>query len=138
NVSVTPEPVQDLTVSPRPPAAMAADAGHPIPGQKFCGGCGAPVVSTAVVCVKCGTGLGSPRNKGIAILLAVFLGSWTWLYTYKTDSTKFWIGLALEIVGAITTLVLIGFVILFGVWLWSIIDRATKSEDFYAQYPNAT
>jgi hypothetical protein len=31
------------------------------------------------------------RSKIVAILLAVFLGGWTWLYLYKYCARKFWI-----------------------------------------------
>ena len=31
----------------------------------------------------------APKNKIIAILLAVLLASWTWVYTYKKDKMKF-------------------------------------------------
>lgn len=58
------------------------------------------------------------------------------MYTYKRDAAKFWVGLVLSIVGSILTLVIVGFVVLFGVWLWAVIDTATKSEYWYMQYPN--
>ena len=81
--------------------------------------------------------LGSPHSKGAAVLLAVFLSFWTWLYTYKTDAAKFWIGLVVGLIGGILTVVLVGWIIIFGVWLWAIIDAATKPEQWYQQYPNA-
>lgn len=37
------------------------------------------------------------RNKTIAVLLAVFLGPWTWLYTYRRDPGKAAFGLGLNI-----------------------------------------
>jgi uncharacterized membrane protein len=88
------------------------------------------------MCPTCGTPLSIPHSKGAAILLAVFLTFWTWLYTYKRDAAKFWVGLGLSILGAILTIVLVGFLILFGVWLWAVTDTATKSEYWYQQYPN--
>jgi hypothetical protein len=36
------------------------------------------------------------KSKTVALLLAVFLGSATWLYTYETDKKKFWIGAPIE------------------------------------------
>jgi hypothetical protein len=104
--------------------------------QKFCPACGILVMPTAVVCVRCGTALSVPRSKGVAILLAVFLGYWTWLYTYKRDATKFWVGLSMAVVGGLTLVLLIGFVFIFAVWLWAVIDTASRSESFYQQYPN--
>lgn len=37
------------------------------------------------------------RSKVVAILLAVFFGPWTWLYTYARDKTKFWIGIGVVV-----------------------------------------
>jgi hypothetical protein len=93
-------------------------------------------MASATMCPTCGTPLSIPHSKGAAILLAVFLSFWTWVYTYKRDAAKFWIGLVVGFVGALLTVVLIGFVIIFGVWLWAVIDTATKSENWYQQYPN--
>lgn len=81
--------------------------------------------------------MGSPRSKGAAILLAVFLSFWTWLYTFKIDAGKFWGGLILATIGAFTAFIFVGFFLMLGVWLWAIIDTATKSEQWYQQYPNA-
>ena len=118
------------------PAVVAPPAvGQPLPGQRFCAGCGTPVVTTAVICPKCGTAMGSPRNKGIAILLAVFLSFWTWVYTYKKDATKFWIGLVLAVVGFISAFFLVGWFLLVGLWIWAIVDTATKPEAYYQRYP---
>ena len=50
-----------------------------------CPGCKAELVITAIVCPKCGTAVGTPKDKSVAVLLAVFLTSWTWLYTYKRE-----------------------------------------------------
>ncbi|MEK6706850.1 MAG: TM2 domain-containing protein [Bdellovibrionota bacterium] len=48
------------------------------------------------------------RNKTIAILLAVFFGPWTWLYTYKRDPGKAAIGLGSNITTLVlTTLILV-------------------------------
>jgi hypothetical protein len=76
----------------------------------------------------------SPRSKTTAVLLAVFLSFWTWLYTYKTDSKKFWIGLGASIVGAITAAFVVGIVISLGIWIWAIVDAAKRPDSFYASY----
>jgi hypothetical protein len=106
--------------------------------------------------------LANPKSKLAAILLAVFLGCWTWLYTYKKDGWKFWLGLPLMIMGmavmAFTTLIiitsaytfdlptdpvtawliawLIAYSITLGLNIWAIIDRATKKSSWYEKYPN--
>jgi len=107
-----------------------------MPAPRFCPGCGAPLMLTAVVCPHCGTAVGSPRSKGVAILLAVFLSFWTWLYTYEQDKVKFWWGLGLTLVGGLLSLFFVGIVMIFGVWLWAVITAATKSEEAYRVYPN--
>lgn len=117
-----------------PPQAVAS--APPLPNQRFCPGCGKPIVTTAVVCPSCGTATGSPRSKGIAVLLAVFFSFWSWLYTYQRSKVKFWWGLGLSIVGSFLVVVLVGIFFLFGVWLWAVIDTATKPESYFTGYPN--
>lgn len=70
----------------------------------------------------------SSSNKTTAILLAVFFGALAWLYTYKTDSAKFWIN---NIVSVLT----------FGLWgiiawAWAIIDYSVRPNEFYINYSN--
>jgi hypothetical protein len=78
---------------------------------KFCQSCGTKLPATAGFCSSCGTAAGSApiaapaptyqpqpagavsKNKTTAVLLAVFLGFWSWLYTFKINKTKFFIGL---------------------------------------------
>jgi len=105
---------------------------------RICTACGGVVIATASVCPRCGTMLGTPKDKTVAILLAVFLAPWNWCYTYRRDAAKFWIGLSVFILGLILTVVLIGFLMIFGVWLWAIIDAATKPDVYYRQFPNGS
>ena len=107
------------------------------PGSRFCPSCGHGLVATAVVCPTCGTATGSPRSKTAAVLLAVFLSFWTWLYTYQRSKAKFWTGLALVVVGFPLDLMVIGLFLQAGVWLWAVIDAATRPDAFYTRYPNA-
>jgi len=58
----------------------------------------------------------------------VFLGFWTWLYTYKTDAWKFWVNLGLTVV----TLGIWGIV----AWIWAIIDQAVRPAPFFERFPN--
>lgn len=39
------------------------------------------------------------RDKSVAILLAILLGPWTWLYTYKQDYRKFWPAISIGLGG---------------------------------------
>ncbi len=83
-----------------------------------------------------------PKSKTAAILLAVFLSFWTWLYTYQRDSSKFWIGLGVAVggwvLGVLLAFVFVGFILMLaplGVWVWAIVDTATKPEQYYLRYP---
>jgi len=80
--------------------------------------------------------LGSPKDKAVAVLMAIFVPPWNWLYTYKRDAVKFWVGLSLMVVGTILLVVVVGFFLIVGVWLWAIIDAGTKTEPYYRQFPN--
>ncbi|MHB8191596.1 MAG: hypothetical protein ACYDHP_14510 [Ferrimicrobium sp.] len=92
-----------------------------------------------MACPHCGSAAGGPvKDKTVAVLLAVFLTFWTWVYTYQQNKVKFWVGLALSIVGGVLTLVAVGFVILLGVWLWAVIDTATKPQSWYTAYSSGS
>jgi hypothetical protein len=73
------------------------------------------------------------KSKTTAVLLAVFLGSWTWLYTYKRDAAKFWISTG---VGLVLFFLGIGVFINWVFWLWAVIDSAVRTNDWYNKYPN--
>jgi heme/copper-type cytochrome/quinol oxidase subunit 2 len=65
-------------------------------------------------------------SKTVAVVLAVFFGLFSWLYTYKDNARKFWINLCL-------TIVTIGYWSVVA-WIWAIIDNANKPEKYYKQY----
>lgn len=108
------------------------------PDEMFCPSCGAIIKREAELCVHCGVRVGRPtagaKSKTTAILLAVVFGSFTWLYTYRADGPKFWIGLALNILGLFTVLFVIGYFIWLAVWIWAIVDTVSKNDDWYADY----
>ena len=66
------------------------------------------------------------KSKLTAVLLAVFFGHWTWVYTYRDDGWKLWISL----VFVITTLGL-GII---PVWIAAIIDTLRKPKEYYIHY----
>jgi hypothetical protein len=119
--------------------------------ERFCWACGSTVLESAAFCLRCGTPSSGPvasrppsgvqpmhpssKSKTTALLLAVFLGGWTWLYTYERDSTKFWIFVGVGILGGILTLVFVGFLILLGLQIWAIVDVATKPDAYYERFP---
>jgi len=105
------------------------------PDEYFCRNCGNVVNKEVVICPKCGVQLKElevskvqVKDKTVAILLAVFLGFWVWIYTWEKDQWKFWTGLGV-------TLVTIGFAGI-AFQIWAIIDAARRSNDFYLNYPN--
>lgn len=131
--------------------------------NNFCSACGNAVLDTAVVCPKCGSPTSRYRPepvqvakaKSTAVVLSVFLGIWSWLYTYKANAHKFWITfpiLAALFVAILTYAILAStypsdaevairlivtrawqFLVV-GFWLWAIIDNATKPHAFFEKY----
>jgi len=100
--------------------------------MKYCSNCGAKIKDEkAVVCTNCGVSLNgaTKKSKAIAILLAIFLSYWTWLYTYRKDYVKFWLGLILSVIG-IFLLLLPNLI----VWVWSMVDTAIKPQSWYDNY----
>ena len=103
------------------------------------------------------------KDKTAAVLLAVFLGYWSWLYTYGRNKTKFWLSFGILSVLYLVIMVysfsllissltyygytevffgesLLGLNIFvsilgFGIWVWSIVDNAIKPDSFYQEYP---
>ena len=141
----------------------------PPKGDKFCQNCGSATDPLADVCIRCGVKLARPtappqsgKSKLTAVLLAVFLSFWTWLYTYKRNAWKFWTGMAVMVVlmglmvwatvvffanvgqyrGSDFPPELVAFLVIFygggfvgfGIWLWAVLDTVLKNEDWYRSY----
>lgn len=103
------------------------------------------------------------KNKIVAVLLAVFFSFWSWLYTYGKNKNKFWITFGILFVMYLILIIysfsiiassivysgygdlffgesLIGLsifinILSFGIWVWTIVDNATKPDSFYERYP---
>ena len=67
-------------------------------------------------------------SKTTAVVLAVLFGTWTWLYTYERDKTKFWVNIALTVVTFTIWSVV--------AWIWAIIDTTSKSDEYYRYFPD--
>lgn len=132
--------------------------------EKYCAACGNGLIATAAICPKCGSPTGSRkisssgstgRNKTTAVLLAVFLGFWTYLYTFSEDSKKFWISLSVVVgpgflgfvmyfVAEATwdtglanfsfLLVAIAYLASLVTWLVALITTVKRGNDFFENY----
>jgi hypothetical protein len=125
---------------------------RPLAGKSFCPSCANPTTALSEICVKCGRSLiqtaevqaAQPvqtvkplKSKATSIWLAVLLHFGTWIYTYRRDNWKFWVGLGIWIFMIMTLAAHIGplgWLMGLGVWLWSIIDTAKKPQDWYQMY----
>ena len=127
----------------RPPPPSVAQVMPPaLQSTRFCVTCGNGLVATAAICPRCGTPVARAtfstpggKSRSTAVVMAVFLSFWSFLYTYSISAWKFWLGFGLSFValGFVITndamsngnnpglfFVLIGL----GVWIWSIVDRS--------------
>ena len=132
--------------------------------DKFCPACGNGLIVTAVVCPKCGSPVAGvatkgSREKSIAVIMAVFLSSWAYLYTYKYDAKKFWIstiaGTAPLIISVIaftvyeisydedvyipaeaigTLFSVVWFFASIAIWITAIVVTATRDDSQYKNY----
>lgn len=99
------------------------------------------------------------KRKLTAVLVAVFLGPWTWLYTYQKSAWKLSLGLGItSSIWAFMALIMIesrrrsyppGYdaippevfllpvlaIITFAAWIWSIVDSAVKRSSWYELRP---
>jgi hypothetical protein len=133
-----------------------------------CSNCGNIVSRGDIYCSKCKAKLiwkegakvksTSYKSKSVAIILSVFLGFWSWLYTYGINKNKFWGAFAIVFIcnSIINIAILLSFsnevaeifinygtwiwlVILLsngGTWIWALVDNIKKPEGFYLDYPN--
>lgn len=136
----------------------------------YCRKCGSLMPDDAAFCQKCGAGVAGtappsaqsvppapqppayynaayypPRggkDKTTAVLLAVFLGYWTWVYTYKKDALKFWLCLGWVLLDVVLFFVLPAILLTFcwfisiGIRIWAIVQSAVRSDEWYRQYPD--
>jgi ribosomal protein S27AE len=132
--------------------------------DKFCPACGNGLIVTAVICPKCGSPVAGvatkgSREKSIAVIMAVFLSSWAYLYTYKYDAKKFWIstiaGTAPLIISVIaftvyeisydedvyvpaeaigTLFSVVWFFAALAIWITAIVVTATRDDSQYKNY----
>jgi len=127
------------------------------------------LIESAVICPKCGSptskfnqasqtlgqqnsysGPHNPeaRSKTAAVLLAVFLGFWSYLYTFKADAKIFWASIVAPPASVLLLFLLGGggvrasFLIMFLFVsvifaIVAIIRQATRPESWFAEYTNS-
>lgn len=152
---------------------MNTPQANPVP-EVHCWQCGQKHSAMARICVHCGCeaaptrympspsggATGSGKKKGIAVVLALFMSWWTFLYTWKKDGAWFLAGLlsTLFVIGPAQfigflmiavnaeqggdvdgVLASIGFAIMaasgfaaFIIWLLSLITTCRRSPQWYA------
>lgn len=130
--------------------------------DKFCYACGKGLIRSAAVCPGCGTpavasidnprsaniysspqsqpSLQEPKSKTAAVILAVFLGFWAFLYTYQVNASRFWLHFAAHLFAIFTWVFLRaegwpGALTILISWLTTIVRVGTSSEALYRQYP---
>lgn len=123
----------------------------------YCVGCGKGLIASAAICPVCGTPVKANstsrgKDKTVAVVLAVFLSGWAWLYTYRFNAAKFWIYIggsfflvltgsvsfaaSLDAYDSVPAYAVLAFVyfVSFAFWLWAVIDSATKPREYYENY----
>jgi len=114
-----------------------------------CTECGTLIKKSAVrnlfrgpVCPHCGIEIKElsliPKSKTVAIVLAIFFGFWSWLYTYKKDRINFWICLgvmlaSIVVLGWVYWIAIITYVI---GWIMAMVDAIRRPKSFFLDYPN--
>ncbi len=90
------------------------------------------------------------RRQTTSIMLAVFLGPWTWLYTYKKDKWKFWVSILVvfginifisvieeagyaKVLGPMTAIDILRLVIP-AIYVVAIVLAALRSREWYERY----
>ena len=95
---------------------------------KFCQNCGKKIDVNAVVCPYCGVGTVAKAEKSVflAALLSIIFPGLGQLYNGQTHKGIFFI--ILYLVSAALIVLFIGFVLVFIVWVWSLIDVIKSTE----------
>jgi len=96
-------------------------------GSNYCHNCGQPVTPGAVACLSCGVATkalppADAKSKIAAGLLAIFLGTLGVHNFYLGYTSKAVIQLVLSIVGIVLSCIVIGIFIVFGVWIWTLVE----------------
>lgn len=96
-------------------------------GANYCHHCGKPVNPESAVCMSCGVALKNagayqPKNKIVAGLLGIFLGSFGVHNFYLGYTKKAVTQLVLSIVGIILSCFVVGAFIVLAVEIWGLVE----------------
>ncbi|MCM1364627.1 MAG: TM2 domain-containing protein [Faecalibacterium sp.] len=100
-------------------------------GNNFCHSCGAATNPEATVCVKCGVnlnkkansvGIAGEKKKWMAVVLAILFGEFGVHDFYLGYNKRGLIKLISLLVGAITAVFIVGFIIILAIIIWIIVD----------------
>lgn len=92
---------------------------------KFCQGCGQKINANAEICPHCGVRVSAPRATGeknvivSALLSIIFPGLGHFYLDLNTKAISFIIA---YIVSLVLIMLIIGFILVFVVWIWALID----------------
>ncbi|MHB8277404.1 MAG: zinc-ribbon domain-containing protein [Candidatus Humimicrobiaceae bacterium] len=121
------------------------------PDEIFCPECGKAIKRNAVFCEHCGIQIKPlqnttakqevitiPKSRRVALWLVLFLGFFSWLYTFRKDWWKFLISLAISFILSFVVRKneSVAFIIGAIIYLWPVIDVTVRKESFYENYPN--
>ncbi len=96
-------------------------------GNRYCHSCGKPLQQGAAVCMNCGVSAEDPapagaKSKLVAGLLGIFVGCLGIHNFYLGYTGKAIAQLVLTVVGIVLSCILIGFFMILGAWIWSLIE----------------
>jgi hypothetical protein len=84
------------------------------------------------------------KSKTVSVVLALFLGIWTYLYTYKKDAGLFWVSLSVQFLlvfgivaspgGSASEGAILFILFLFGIV--ALIVTVSRPSEWYKKYPN--
>ena len=76
-----------------------------------------------------------PKDKTAAVVLAIFLNYWSWIYTWKVNWWKWLVCFGtLFVLGFSIIGMILVFPVCIGFWIWAIVDNARRDKNWYKNY----